>query len=107
MMDSGYTGICKSVCGHISFAKVHGALGNNAGIMPLKGTDCTSTCNKKFVMQSLELTCFCLLIYIYAPQKIRENMKGYREQAGTFFSKNLTKFTQARKRLIHLVLSLK
>jgi len=106
MMDSGYTGICKSVCGHISFAKVHGALGNNAGIMPLKGTDCTSTCNKKFVMQSLELTCFCLLIYIYAPQKIRENMKGYREQAGTFFSKNLTKFTQARKRLIHLVLSL-
>lgn len=87
----GFTGICKSVCGHISsnglisFAKAHGALENNAGIMPLKWSGCTFTCSKKFVMQSLELTCCCSLIYIYAPQKIRENMKGYQELAGTFF----------------------
>lgn len=45
--DDRYTGICKSVCRHISsnglisFAKAHGALENNAGIMQPKGANCT------------------------------------------------------------------
>lgn len=53
--DDRYTGLCKSVCGHISsnglisFAKAHGVLENNTVIMQPKGAGCTfnvSVCRK-------------------------------------------------------------
>lgn len=40
--DDRYTGICKSVCGHISSnGLISFAKENNAGIMQPKGADCT------------------------------------------------------------------